>query len=318
MKSVVLDGFAVNPGDLSWDFLSEFGCYRVYDKTAACDTAERIGDASIVLTNRTLITEEVLAQCPNIRYVTALGTGYDMIDVAACRRRGVEVCNVPGYSTVSVAQFAFTLLLALTTDLQGFRGIVKAGTWTGMPGLAYQNVRYTELAGKTVGIYGCGAIGRRFGALCLAFGMRVLGYRRSLIGVTEEGIDYVGEEQLLSESDILSLHCPLTEQTRGLVDRDFLSRLKPGAFLINTSRGAVVNEEALAEALESGRLAGAALDVMCSEPPAPDNPLLRAPNCIITPHCAWTTKESRLRLLDSLALNIRSFLATGAGVNRVF
>ncbi len=318
MKSVVLDGFAVNPGDLSWDFLSEFGCYRVYDKTAACDTAERIGDASIVLTNRTLITEEVLAQCPNIRYVTALGTGYDMIDVAACRRRGVEVCNVPGYSTVSVAQFAFTLLLALTTDLQGFRGIVKAGTWTGMPGLAYQNVRYTELAGKTVGIYGCGAIGRRFGALCLAFAMRVLGYRRSLIGVTKEGIDYVGEEQLLSESDILSLHCPLTEQTRRLVDRDFLSRLKPGAFLINTSRGAVVNEEALAEALESGRLAGAALDVMCSEPPAPDNPLLRAPNCIITPHCAWTTKESRLRLLDSLALNIRSFLATGAGVNRVF
>ncbi len=318
MKSVVLDGFAVNPGDLSWDFLSEFGEYKVYDKTEACDTADRIGDAEIVLTNRTLITKELLDKCRKIKFVTALGTGYDMIDVSVCRIRGVEVCNVPGYSTDSVAQFAFTLLLRLVTDLDGYCGIVRAGKWTGMPGVAYQNIKYSELAGKTVGIYGCGAIGSRFGTMCRAFGMRVLGYRRSVTDTTADGIEYVSEETLLAESDFISFHCPLTDATRGLVNRGLISRMKRGAYLINTSRGAVIHEADLAEALSSGYLSGAALDVMCKEPPDRSNPLLSAPNCIVTPHCAWTTREARQRLLQMLASNIRSFIQTGIGINRVF
>ncbi len=317
MKSVVLDGFAVNPGDLSWDFLAEFGDYAVYDKTPHSLRVERVGDASILLTNRTVIDEELLARCPSIRFVTALGTGYDMIDVAACRAHGVEVTNIPGYSTVSVAQFAFTLLLSLTTDVEGFRAAVRAGKWTGQPGFFYPAIPFTELAGKTAGIYGCGAIGSRFGALCLAFGMKVLGYRRSVRGETIGGIDFVDEDTLLSRSDVISLHCPLTEETRGLVNRAFLSRMKPGAYLINTSRGAVVNESDLAEALLSGGLAGAALDVMTTEPPPPDHPLLSCPHCLVTPHCAWVPVEARIRLLSTVAENIRSFLKTGVGVHRV-
>lgn len=318
MKSTVLDGFAVNPGDLSWDFLSRFGEYKVYDATPSELVAERLSDTDIVLTNRVKITPELLDSCNSIKFVTALGTGYDMIDVCACRERGIEVCNVPGYSTDSVAQLAFSLILALTNDLNGFRDIVKSGGWTGMPGLKYQRIPCMELAGKTVGIYGCGAIGKRLGEFCRAFGMRVLAYRRSAVMGICDGIEYTDRETLLSESDIISLHCPLTDKTRGLVDSKFLSQLKRGAYLINTSRGAVVNEDDLAEALTDGRLSGAALDVMCKEPPEADNPLLKLKNCIITPHCAWVTPEARSRLLSILDRNISSFVTTGKGIDRVF
>lgn len=318
MRSTVLDGFAVNPGDLSWDFLSRFGEYSVYDSTPPELVAERLSGTDIVLTNRVKITPALLDSCKSIRFVTALGTGYDMIDVRACRERGVEVCNAPGYSTDSVAQLAFSLLLALTNDLSGFRKIVRDGGWTGVPGIAYQQIPCMELAGKTVGVYGCGAIGKRFGELCRAFGMRVLAYRRSAVPGISDGIEYTDSETLLNESDFVSLHCPLTDETRGLVSSAFIAKMKRGAYLINTSRGAVVNEADLAEALTDGRLSGAALDVMCKEPPERDNPLTGLSNCIVTPHCAWVTPEARKRLLLILERNISSFVNTGKGINRIF
>ncbi len=317
MKIVVLDGFAVNPGDLSWGFLEKYGDAAIYDKTPNEKVAETIGDAEAVFTNRALISAEVLAVCPKLRYVSALGTGYDMIDVAACREKGVEVCNVPGYSTMSVAQHAFTLLLSFAADLDGYCQMVKDGKWTGMPGFQYQTVRFQELAGKTVGIYGCGAIGQAFGQMCRAFGMTVLGTRRSKTDGEENGIFYVTPEELLAKSDYLSLHCPLTPETRAMVNRDFIAKMKPGAVLINTSRGAVLNEADVAEALAEGKLGGAGLDVLAIEPADPKNPLLTAPNCRITPHCAWTSREARLRLLDILDKNLGSFVANGYGVNRV-
>lgn len=317
MKIVVLDGFAVNPGDLSWDFLDKYGEARVYDKTEDKDAAAVIGDAEIVFTNRVHITPAVLDACPCIRYVSALGTGYDMIDVAACRSRGIEVCNVPGYSTMSVAQHAFTLMLSFFADLDGLCGIVKAGKWTGMPGFRYQTVRFHELAGKTVGIYGCGAIGEAFGQMCRSFGMRVLGTRRSKRSGEENGIAYVTPDELLAESDVVSLHCPLTDETRGMVDREFIGHMKAGAILLNTSRGAVLDESAVADALNDGRLGGAGLDVLAKEPADGANPLLSAKNAVITPHCAWTTPEARLRLIDILDRNLAAFAKTGAGIHRV-
>jgi len=318
MKIVVLDGFAVNPGDLTWDFLSKYGDAAVYDKTPNEKAAEVIGDAEVVFTNRVKINEEVLCACPNVKYVSALGTGYDMIDVNACRARGVEVCNVPGYSTMSVAQHAFTLLLSFASDLDGLCGIVEDGMWTGIPGFQYQKVRFIELAGKTVGIYGCGAIGKAFGKMCQAFGMKVLATRRSKTEGEEDGIQYVTPEELLANSEYISFHCPLTDDTRAMVNRGFIAKMKEGAVIINTSRGAVLHEADVAEALNSGKLGGAGLDVLATEPADPANPLLNAKNCRITPHCAWTSKEARLRLLDVLDANLGSFVTTGKGVNRVF
>ena len=318
MKIVVLDGFAVNPGDLNWNFLEKYGEAAVYDKTPNERAAEVIGDADAVFTNRVLINEEVLSACPNVKYVSALGTGYDMIDVKACRARGVEVCNVPGYSTMSVAQHAFTLLLSFAADLEGLCGIVKDGLWTGIPGFQYQTVRFIELADKTVGIYGCGAIGKAFAKMCQAFGMKVLATRRSKTEGEEDGITYVTPEELLARADYLSFHCPLTDETRGMVNREFIAKMKDGAVIINTSRGAVLNEAEVAEALHSGKLGGAGLDVLAKEPADPENPLLKAPNCRITPHSAWTSKEARLRLLDILDANLGSFVCSGQGVNRVF
>ncbi len=234
MKTVVLDGFAVNPGDLSWDFLSKYGEYTVYDKTPYEKAAEVLSGADAVFTNRVNVDRAVLDACPSIKYISALGTGYDMIDVAACRERGIEVCNVPGYSTPSVAQLAFTLLLSLTTDVNGLCNIVKEGKWTGIPGFAYQKVRFTELKDKCLGVYGCGAIGECLARIGLAFGMRVLAYRRSVAPCIKDGIEYVCESTLISESDYISFHCPLTDQTRSLVNEDFISKMKDVPIIINT------------------------------------------------------------------------------------
>ncbi len=318
MKIVVTDGFAVNPGDLSWDYLAKFGEYTVYDKISDDEAPMAIGDADIVFTNRVKIGQKVLESCKNLKYVSALGTGYDMIDVKACREHGVEVCNVPGYSTASVAQHAFTLLLANAYDLEGYRNMVKDGQWTGIPGFRYHEAKFVELDGKTVGVYGCGAIGMRFAKICQAFGMRVLATRRSKTSGEEDGITFTTADELLRESDFVSLHCPLTDETRGMVNAEFIAEMKDGAVLINTSRGAVLNEADVAEALKNGKLAGAGLDVLAKEPADPANPLLTAPNTVITPHCAWTSKEARLRLMDILDKNLDSFLTTGAGINRVF
>ncbi|MBQ9716986.1 MAG: D-2-hydroxyacid dehydrogenase [Clostridia bacterium] len=318
MKIVVTDGFAVNPGDLSWDYLSKFGEYKVYDKISDEEAPEAVGDADIVFTNRVKIGKAVIDNCKNLKYVSALGTGYDMIDVDMCRKYGIEVCNVPGYSTASVAQHAFALLLANAFDMEGYRSMVKDGKWTGIPGFMYQNARFVELEGKTVGVYGCGAIGMRFAKICQAFGMRVLAVRRSKTSGELDGITFVTADELLRESDYISLHCPLNNETCGMVNAEFIRKMKDGAVLINTSRGAVLNEADVAEALHTGKLSGAGLDVLAKEPADPNNPLLSAPNTIITPHCAWTSKEARTRLMQILDDNLTSFIKTGAGINRIF
>ena len=318
MKIVVTDGFAVNPGDLSWDYLGKFGEYKVYDKITDDEAPEVIAEADVVFTNRVKIGQKVVGNCKNLKYVSALGTGYDMIDVNACRKHGIEVCNVPGYSTASVAQHAFTLLLANAFDLEGYRNMVKDGKWTGVPGFMYQNSKFVELEGKTVGVYGCGAIGMRFAKICQAFGMRVLAVKRSKTSGKIDDITFTTADELLRESDYLSLHCPLTDETRGMVNTEFLSKMKTGAVLINTSRGAVLNETDVADALRSGKLSGAGLDVLAKEPADPNNPLLSAPNTVITPHCAWTSKEARTRLMQILDDNLTAFIKTGAGINRVF
>lgn len=318
MKIVVTDGFGVNPGDLSWDFLAKHGEYIVYDKLTNEEAPMKIGDADAVLTNRVRIDKTVLDICRNLKFVSTLGTGYDMVDVDACRSLGVEVCNVPGYSTASVAQHAFTLLLAHAFDLNGYQELVRSGKWTGMPGVMYQECRFTELDGKTVGVYGCGAIGMRFAQICKAFGMRVLAVKRSKTDGETDGIRFVLPEVLVSESDYISFHCPLTDETRGMVNASFIAKMKDGAVIINTSRGAVLNENDVAAALRSGKLGGIGVDVLAIEPPTHDNPLLGAPNTIITPHCAWTSFEARTRLLQVIDDNLSSFEKTGVGINRVF
>lgn len=318
MKIVVTDGFAVNPGDLTWDWLVKYGEYTVYDKLSDEEAPEKIADADVVFTNRVKIGAAVLDNCKNVKYVSALGTGYDMIDVKLCRENGIEVCNVPGYSTASVAQHAFTLLLANAYDLGGYADMVKNGKWTGIPGFRYHEAKFVELEGKTVGVYGCGAIGMRFAKMCQAFGMRVLATKRSCTSGVVDGIIFTTPDQLLSESDYVSFHCPLTEETRGMVNSAFIKKMKDGAIIINTSRGAVLNEADVAEALHSGKLGGAGLDVLAKEPADPENPLLKSPNTIITPHCAWTSKEARLRLLEILDKNLTSFIENGYGINRVF
>ncbi|MBQ3141168.1 MAG: D-2-hydroxyacid dehydrogenase [Clostridia bacterium] len=317
MKIVVLDGFAVNPGDLSWDFLEKYGDVTVYDKTPDAQVAEVIGDAEIVFTNRCKVNAAVLDACPNVRYVSALGTGYDMIDTEACRERGVCVCNVPAYSSDSVAQLTMTLLLTLTTDMNGLRGIVHDGKWTGVPGFAYQVIPYTELAGMTIGLLGCGGIGKRVAEMAAAFKMKVLASTRSRQSGNDGVIEYLPLDEMLARCDVLSLHCPLSDATRGMVDSDFIAKMKPGALLLNTARGAILNEADVAAALNDGRLGGAGLDVLANEPALPDNPLLTAKNCVITPHVAWTTMAARKRLLAVLDANLGSFVATGRGINQI-
>lgn len=318
MKIVITDGFAVNPGDLSWDWLKKYGDVTVYDKISDAEAPEAVGDADIVFTNRVKIGKSVLDICKNLKYVSALGTGYDMIDVPLCRENGVEVCNVPGYSTASVAQHAFALLLANAFDMEGYRNMVRNGKWTGIPGFMYHQSRFVELEGKTVGVYGCGSIGMRFAKICQAFGMRVLATRRSRTDGEIDGILFTDPDTLIRQSDYISFHCPLTEETRGMVNAEFIAKMKDGAVIVNTSRGAVLNEADVAAALHSGKLSGAGLDVLAKEPADPENPLLTAPNTVITPHCAWTSKEARLRLMDILDKNLGAFLETGAGINRVF
>lgn len=316
MKIVVLDGFAVNPGDLSWDFFKKYGEATVLDKTPDSECAEKCLGADVVYTNRVKITAEVLEKCPTIKYISALGTGFDMIDIEACKARGVAVVNIPAYSTPSVAQLTVQFLLTLFADLDGMQNIVKDGKWTGIPGYQYQKVMFTELSGLTLGLIGCGGIGGRVADVAHAMGMRVLAHTAHNHDDTE-AVKYVSLDTLLSESDAVSLHCPLNDSTRGMVDADFISKMKDGARLINTSRGAVLNEKDVADALNSGKIAGAALDVLANEPALPSNPLLSAKNCIITPHIAWASKASRERLLEVIDASLDNFKKTGIGLNRI-
>lgn len=316
MKLVILDGHAVNPGDLSWDGLRAFGEVQVYAHTAPSDTVAHIGDAQLVLTNKTVISAEILGACPQIRYIGVLATGYNVVDLSAAAARGIAVTNIPAYSTRSVAQFTFALLLELCHHVGEHDRSVHAGDWSACPDFCYWNTPQIALEGKTLGIYGFGRIGRAVAAIAPAFGMRVLVYSRHPDAQPDADVQFVDADTLLSQSDVVSLHCPLTDETRRLINHDTLARMKDGAMLINTARGPLIDEAALRDALRSGKLAGAAVDVADSEPLPADSPLLDAPRCIITPHIAWAPLDTRRRLLEIAVQNVDAFVR-GERLNRV-
>ncbi len=304
MKIVVLDGYTTNPGDISWEPLERCGDCTIHTRTAGGDVVSRAVGAEIVLTNKTPVTREAIASLPDLRYIGVLATGYNIVDVVAARERGIPVCNVPEYSTPNVAQATFALLLELTNQTGLHDRTVHEGRWSACPDYCYWEGELIELAGLTLGIVGYGRIGKAVAAIGRAFGMQILFTRRDVAGDP----DCVPLDELLARSDVVSLHCPLTPQTQGLIDARRLNLMKPSAFLINTSRGPLVNEADLAAALESGRIAGAGLDVLSVEPPPASNPLLTARNCILTPHIAWATRNARRRLVDVAAANVGAFL----------
>lgn len=316
MKIVILDGHAVNPGDLSWDFLKAYGEVTVYDFTAQEQVIDRIRDAEIILINKIIVDTAVLDACPKLKLVCVLATGYNVVDCQACKDRGVVVTNVPAYSTVSVTQFTFALLLELCNRVGLHDQLVHQGRWETSPGFCFWETPQMELAGKTMGIIGFGSIGRSVGVVARALGMRVLAYNRSRCAEGEAIGQYVDLDTLLSQSDVVSLHCPLTPETAEIINKDTLAKMKDGAILLNTARGGVVNEADVRSALESGKLRGFAADVVSREPILPDNPLLHAPNCILTPHMAWAPLEARKRILASVTQSIEGFLS-GNFVNRV-
>lgn len=309
MKIVILDATALNPGDLSYDCINQFGDVTSYDRTdGEALTIERIGDNEIILVNKVPITETVLAACPNIKLICVQATGYNIVDVEACARRGIPVTNVPSYGTAAVAQFTIALMLELCHRIGLHNHSVHQGDWTKSTNFCYWLTPQMELEGKTLGIVGFGRIGQAVGKLAKAFGMHVLAYNRSQCDEGRAIADYVDLDTLFRESDFISLHCPQTAETVNLINRETIAQMKDGAMLINTARGGLVDETALVEALESGKLRGAAVDVVSQEPMKADNPLLTTRKCIITPHIAWAPVESRQRLLDCVVENIRAFL----------
>lgn len=304
-RIVVLDGFALNPGDLSWNQLSQLGPCEIHDRTPAAEIVTRARSAEILLTNKTPLTAETLRELPNLRYVCVLATGFNVVDVAAARAQQISVSNIPVYGTRSVAQHAFALLLELTQRVGHHAATVRDGRWTRSPDWCYWDHPLIELDGQTLGIIGGGRIGTAVAEIGRAFGLKILLRSRRRLPNCES----VGLEELLSRSDVISLHCPLTAETKGLINATSLSRMKPSALIINTSRGSLINESDLAAALNSGRIAGAGLDVLSVEPPSADNPLLTAHNCIISPHIAWATQSARARLMATAVENVAAFLA---------
>ncbi len=308
MNIVVLDGYTLNPGDLSWGPLKALGDCRIYDRTPDAEVFPRALEADILLVNKTKVLAPQICQLPRLKYIGVLATGTNVVDLEAAGARGIPVSNVPSYGTQSVAQASLALLLELTNQVGLHAGTVRGGRWCRSPDWCYWDVPLVELDGLTMGIVGLGRIGRAVALLASAFGMKVIGVTRRTQGLPSF-VQLVDLPTLFRQSDVLSLHCPLTAETARLVNAERLSWMKPTAFLLNTSRGGLVDEAALAQALDSGRLAGAGLDVLCTEPPSPDNPLLRARNCIITPHLAWGTRAARERLLEIAVDNVRAFLA---------
>ncbi len=309
MKIVVLDGFTLNPGDNPWTGVEALGELTVYDRTPTEQIIERCAGADIVLTNKTPLTAETLAQLPDLKFISVLATGFNVIDVAEARKRNIPVSNVPIYGTDSVAQFVFAILLELCHNVALHDQLVKAGEWTAIEDFCFWKTPLMELAGKTIGIVGFGRIGRRTADLAAAFGMKVLAYDLSQENAPDiQGFEWVGIEELFQRSDVVSLHCPLTKDNTGFVNASLLNSMKPTSFLINTSRGPLVNEHDLAAALEAGTLAAAGVDVVSVEPIQADNPLLRAKNCLITPHIAWATLEGRQRLMQTTVENVAAFI----------
>lgn len=317
MKIVILDGRGVNPGDLSWAELGKMGELTVYDRTAAEDVVKRSQGAAILLTNKTVIDREILEQLPELKYIGVLATGYNVVDIKAARERGVIVTNIPSYSTASVAQMVFALLLAVTNGVEHYTADNRDGRWSRNPDFCYWDAPVMELAGKRFGIVGFGHIGSHVAGIAIALGMRVMALTSKEAGALPAGVEKAENlDQLLRESDVLSLHCPLTDETRQLVNAASLAKMKPTAILINTGRGGLVDEQALADALNRGELRGAGVDVLSCEPPQIDNPLLYARNCFTTPHIAWATVEARQRLMDIVVSNVANFIA-GTPINVV-
>ncbi len=307
MKIVVLDGYTLNPGDLSWGAVERLGKLSVYDRTAPEQVAERAAGAEALLTNKTPLTRRDVEELPELKYIGVLATGYNIVNVEAARAHGISVTNVPAYATRSVAQMVFAHLLNLALRLGEHARAVREGRWTTSPDFSFWHHPLIELASLTMGIVGLGQTGRATAAAAQAFGMEVLGYDTAP-DTPPEGVKIVDLETLFVEADVVSLHCPLTADNQKLVNDQLLGLMKPTAFLINTARGQLVDEAALAEYLNSGRIAGAGLDVLAIEPPTADNPLLSAKNCYITPHQAWATRSARQRLLAAAAENLRAFL----------
>jgi glycerate dehydrogenase len=309
MNIVLLDGYTLNPGDLDWAPLRSLGPCTIHERTSEPDILRRSSEAEILLTNKTPLRAKTILTLPALRYIGVLATGYDVVDAAAAAEKGIPVTNVPGYGTNSVAQLAFAHLLHIVQNVGGHADSVRRGRWTASSDYCYWETPLTELAGKTMGILGYGRIGQATAHLASAFGMNVITYDpsrpKTTPGVNLRSVSLV---DLFRLSDVLSLHCPLTEETRAIVNREHLGLMKPGAILINTSRGPLVDEQALAEALHSGALRGAGVDVLSEEPPTAANPLLKEPHCFITPHIAWASREARERLLQAVVENIRGFL----------
>lgn len=316
MKIVFLDAYTLNPGDLDWAVLNALGQTRFYDRTAPEQVVERIGDAEAVLVNKVKLNADTLAQLPTLRYIGVVATGYDIIDTEAAKRQGIAVTNVSDYSSDSVAQLTFALLLELVQHVGLHSQSVRAGDWARANDFSYHLKPLMELSGKTLGLIGLGDIGSKVAAIGRAMGMNVLVHRRKTDAKPKPGITYVSLENLLRQSDVVSLHCPATPQTKGMINANTLKQMKPGAFLLNTARGVLLNEQDVADALADGRLAGAGVDVLSVEPPHPANPLLTAPNCIITPHIAWASYEARQRLLKGVATNLLAF-QEGRSENRI-
>lgn len=309
MNIVVLDGYTLNPGDLSWEGLESLGNVTIYDRTPTEAIVERAKGADIVLTNKTPLRASVLEQLPELKYIGVLATGYDVVDTAEAAKRGITVTNVPAYSTDSVAQLVFALLLELCQQVGLHNEAVRRGEWTSCPDFSFWNTPLVELAGKTLGVVGIGGIGEKVAVIGQAFGMNVIATNRSGKRPGIDGVRLVTLEELFQEADVVTLHCPLTPDTEGLIQTSTLSQMKRTAFLINTGRGKLIREGDLADALNAGTIAGAGLDVLSSEPPAANNPLLSARNCIITPHVGWATFEARGRLMNVAVSNVAAFAA---------
>ena len=316
MKIVVLDGFAMNPGDLSWKGLSDLGECQLYDRTKPEDVFDRISDAEIIITNKVVIDKPLINKLPTLKYIGVTATGYNVVDVQAAKEQNIVVTNIPAYSTDSVAQLVFSHILNVANRVELHANTVKAGDWTVNPDFAYWKSPQLELAGKTIGIVGFGRIGQKVAEIAKAFGMNVIFQNRSPKTNIPEGMKQKTLAEVFAKSDFVSLNCPLSDENNAFVNRSLLETMKPTAVLINTGRGGLINEADLAEALNTGKIAGACLDVLSTEPPSAQNPLITAKNCFITPHIAWATFEARQRLMNITVDNIRNYL-TGNPLNVV-
>ena len=320
MKIVVLDGYTLNPGDLTWEALENLGECKVYDRTSLTDDAEiisRIDDAEIVFTNKTPLTKKILDACANVKYIGVLATGYNVVDVAAAKAKNIPVTNIPTYGTTAVAQFAFALLLEICHHVAHHNQAVQEGRWESCPDFCFWDYPLIELAGKTMGIIGYGRIGQTTGKLAQAFGMKVIAFDSMReVGTTLGDCTFVELDELFKTSDVIALHCPLFPSTQGIICKKNIDKMKDGVIILNNSRGGLIVEEDLREALDSGKVLAAGLDVVSTEPIKGSNPLLGAENCFITPHISWAPKESRARLMNIAVSNLKSFLM-GKPVNVV-